>query len=636
MTISVARLARPRDLSLLERAWWVLTSTAFLGLALFVLTWPVPSLVPQPGLDFSFAAGLHMAAVEHLKYGTEIVGTYGPLGFLRYPLLYYTWTARLALLYTGGVHLLLCLTLVWALRRMLPAAIAVLVAWLAVALIATQPESALVVTIVWLIEYLRAGSSPRLKRAFPLVAGAVGGFEVLVKINTGVTIAVLGGLATLIATRGRRRPLAVFAASFLVTFFAAWFAAGQSLGNIGPYISTARQVISGWSTAMQYPGPEYQLWAALAAAVAVLVIAWQSTRMERAAARWGIIAIWLALGFSAFKEGFVGQTPGHEIIYFVTALGAAIAFSWRGAARTPVLWCISLLIALGFSITQYAPGTLIDPSGDASALADQLETATNAGKRYRLMTDARQQMDAAYGVDAATLGALRGHTVNVMPSEQSILWANQLYWRPVPVYQLYYALTPALDRLNASVLASPRGPERLLRTLSDPVNSRNNLFDSPAAQRAMLCHFKAVLTTATDEVLARVPDRCGAPKLVQTIRAHWEQFVTVPAPQNPDDLVYVTVDGVAPHGLESLRALFWRSYTRGVGLKQGAGPVRNYAIVPDTVADGLTLSVPPSADFPGTFSLNAAADELAFGISSGSKARALTYRFYEEPVTPAA
>jgi len=621
----------------LERVWRVFTSTWFLGVALFVISWPVPNLVPQPGLDFSFAAGLFMAAHEHLHFGTQIVGTYGPLGFLRYPFLYYTWPARLALLYTGGVHLLLCLTLVWALRRILPVPIAFVVAWVVVAIVTTEPESALVVVIVWLIEYMRTDASPRLRRVFPVLAGAVSGLEVLIKINTGATIALLALIAVLVVDWRRWRRVAAFAATFVATSLTAWFLAGQSVGNIGPYISTARQVVSGWSTAMQYPGPNYQLWAALVAALAVLVIAWQSSERERFRTRAGMLLIWLLLGFSVFKEGFVGQTAGHEIIYFATALGAAIAFTWRGVQRQPALWCLILVVVLAFAITQADPGQLLTPGADASALANQLKTMASVSKRNQLVADARAAMNAAYGLDPATLDELEGHTVSVVPSEQSILWAYKLRWLPTPIYQFYYALTPALDELNASVLASPSGPERLLRNVSPPVNGRNNLFDSPAAQRSMLCHYVAISTTPTYEVDARAPNRCGKPRLLETVAARWEQFVQAPTPQSPDDLVYVCVSGVAPRGLESLRALVWRSYTRAVGLRDGPkAPVRDYSIVPDTVSDGLLISVPAQADFPGVFSLNPQATELAFGISTGSLAPGLTYRFYEMPISPAA
>jgi hypothetical protein len=617
-----------------ERVWRVVTSTWFLGVGLFVITWPVASLVPETGLDFSYVAGLHMAAHEHLHFGTQIVGTYGPLGFLRYPILYYTWTTRLALLYTGAVHLALCLTILWALRRTMPVLLAFLLSWVAVSIIVAEPESALVVVIVWLIEYLRRGSSPRLKRVFPVVAGGVGGLEVLIKINTGITIAILGAIAILIGSRRQWRPLAAFAGSFVVTFLIGWFSSGQGLGNIGAYISTARQLINGWSTAMQYPGPNYQLWAALVAALAVLVVAWQSTRGERLGTRAGMLLIWLLLGFSVFKEGFVGQTAGHEIIFFGTALGAVVALSWRGIQRLSVLWCLTLVIVLSYAITQADPGQLLSPSAHAEVLEGQLDTMLSASKRDKLVAAARVVMNAAYGLDRQTLAELESHSVDVVPSEQGILWANKLKWTPIPVFEFYYALTPALDNLNASVLASSSGPERLLRNVSQPVNQRNNLFDSPAAQRSMLCHYAAISTTALYQVLTRVPNRCGEPRLIETVPAHWEQYVQVPGPQRAGDLVYVSVGGVTPHGLESLRTLFWRSYTRVI-LKEGAtGPVRDYNIVPDTVADGLLMSVPAAADFLGAFALNPVTTQLAFGLSSGSLAPGLTYSFFEEPVTP--
>lgn len=630
------RMLRGRNWALmgLERVQRVVISTWFLSAALFVVTWPVPSLVPHPGLDNSFVSGLYMAAHEGLHFGTQIVATYGPLGFLRYPVLYYTWPTRLALLYTGGVHLLLCLTLVWALRRIMPTLIAFLVAWVAVSMIATEPESALVVVIIWLVEFMRTGSSTRLKHVFPVLAGVVAGLEVLIKINTGVTIALLASVAILIE-RGRTwRRVAAFAASFVLAFLIAWFATGQGLGNVGPYISTARQVVGGWSTAMQSLGPKYQVWGVPVAAIAVLVIAWQSTEMERLSTRIGIVLVWLLLGFSAFKEGFVSEAVGHESIYFTTALGAVIAFSWRGLQRPSVLWALTLSIVLWFGITQTDPAPLIDPGANARALGNEISTMASVSKRDSLVRRARVAMDAAYGLDLTTLGELRGHSVDVVPSEQGILWANEIKWVPLPVYQFYYALTPALDNLNANALSSPGGPERLLRNLSYPVNGRDNLFDSPAAQRSMLCHYTAASTTAAYEVLTRVPNRCGQPQLIETVRARWQQFVQIPLPRAPDDLVYVRVSGVAPHGLESLRTLFWRSYIRAIDLREIAnGPIRAYPISPDTVADGLLMSLPTSADFPGAFSLNPQATQLAIEISSASHAAGLTYKFYEERIT---
>jgi hypothetical protein len=623
-------------LAIAEAAWRVVSATWFLGVVLFVITWPVQSLVPEGGLDFSFAAGLHMAAHEHLRFGTDVIGTYGPLGFLRYSFLYYTWTARFALLYTAAVHVLLCLSLIRALRRIVPVLTAFLLAWIGVSIIIGEPESALVVVLVWLVEYLRSDAPGWLVRAFPAAAGVVSGVEVLVKINTGATIALLAAIGVLVRGRQNWRAVAVFAGSFAAAFLVSWFATGQELGNIGDYVSTARQLVQGWSSAMQYPGPNYQIWAALVAALAVLVAAWQAMVDEPPGRRAAMLLVILLLGFSVFKEGFVGQSAGHELIYFGTAIGVLVAFAWRPSQRSTMLWALTLLVALTYAATQADPGELLEPGARASALADQIETMSSAGKRDALVAKARRTLGVAYQLDDETLRQLAGHTVTVVPSEQTIVWVNKLDWKPVPVYQLYYAVTPALDELNARTFASPRGPERVLQSLSPPVNDRNKLFDSPAAQRAMLCHYTALWTTPKYQVLGRVPDRCGAPRLTATVRARWQQFVTVPAPPARDELVYVRVSGAAPQGLESLRALFWRSYARVIALRQNATEApRDYTTVPDTLADGLTIYVPPAADFPGVFALNPHATQLALAISSESRAPDLTYRFYSQKIAPA-
>ena len=89
---------------------------------------------------------------------------------------------------------------------------------------------------------------------------------------------------------------------------------------------------------------------------------------------------------------------------------------------------------------------------------------------------------------------------------------------------------------------------------------------------------------------------------------------------------------VLPHGLEGLRSFLWRSYQRAIGLTDRPGPVRDYSIVPDTVIDGLVMSVPAAADFPGAFSLNPRATQLAVRVIGGSTG-ILTYRFYEQRIT---
>src|ERR671932_299735 len=79
----IAGRARIERMSRVRWDW--LGSTWLWGGLIALVSWPVGSLLPQPGLDNSFAAGLHLAARDNLQFGQDLVATYGPLGYLRYP-----------------------------------------------------------------------------------------------------------------------------------------------------------------------------------------------------------------------------------------------------------------------------------------------------------------------------------------------------------------------------------------------------------------------------------------------------------------------------------------------------------------------------------------------------------------------
>lgn len=53
--------------------------------------------------------------------------------------------------------------------------------------------------------------------------------------------------------------------------------------------------------------------------------------------------------------------------------------------------------------------------------------------------------------------------MHVDPALASLAWAQRVPWPPLPVFQTYVAYTGSLDRRNASALASPGGPPRIVR-----------------------------------------------------------------------------------------------------------------------------------------------------------------------------
>ena len=74
-------------------------------------------VVPEGTPDPSWQLALNHAAEYGLTFGDEVIFTYGPLGFLRVPLVAYDGPAVFAAVYAIYVQLALGLTLVWAARR---------------------------------------------------------------------------------------------------------------------------------------------------------------------------------------------------------------------------------------------------------------------------------------------------------------------------------------------------------------------------------------------------------------------------------------------------------------------------------------------------------------------------------------
>ena len=111
----------------------VVTSSWLLGAVIGVVTFPLKTLEPGGGTDSSWVAALHLAADRGLDFGTDIVFTYGPLGFLTVPRLQFVWTAALGVAYMLAVQVALATTMIAASRRAFPLIVAVGIAGLACA-----------------------------------------------------------------------------------------------------------------------------------------------------------------------------------------------------------------------------------------------------------------------------------------------------------------------------------------------------------------------------------------------------------------------------------------------------------------------------------------------------------------------
>jgi hypothetical protein len=356
---------------------------------------------------------------------------------------------------------------------------------------------------------------------------------------------------------------------------------------------------------IQATSASYQIGEVVTSIVLIAAVAYTSAPGRRRLAATATAAL---ITFSLFKEASVRAEAGHTVIFFGTAaaLVAAIAFGRRWVIA---LLAVAALLAVTVHLNSLA-GTRVsyNPVTYVSRTSDQVRLLFNPGRRD-LETDFffRVRLTQQYDLSKRAVSLLRGHTVQVDPWEVAVAWAYSLDWDPAPVLQDYSAYTARLDRLDASELFSPTGPQRILRqnpALQDPAHPRTSIdrrsvaWDPPAQSLAMLCNYVALQTTTSWQLLGKVRDRCGSPQLIESVKTQFGATVTVPAAAS-GHVVYAEIHGAGVSGFERLRAFLFRAKFRYV-IVNGAD---SYGLVPDTAADGLIMDAGRGADYPAPFAL---------------------------------
>lgn len=590
------------------------------------LSLPPVDLHPEAGLDASWGAGMALAHLQGLHFGTDILFTYGPLGFLAYPRMFTPSIAIEALLYVAAVQFAFCGTLIFFARRILPAILAAVLVFVLARTLLLPPTTMYLplVAFAWSVEVLRGPERPRLNRLFAILGGAAAALELLVSFYVGVFFLVSIGAVCALSRFERRLKLTLFVAAFTVAEIALWFGTGQRVGSFVPYIQHSLSITSGYSDAMGIEESDRK-WEYVAALLVVLVLislVVASTRALRPGRRLGLLALTAFFAWIEFKHGFV-RHDGHSMAFFAAMAGAPLVFAVGAADRWRVVLAssISLVAFFGASRTSL---NLLNPVPPARATVAEARYVLGSGRWGRIAND-RVRLRATYGLDPHTIDLISGRTVHIWPYDAAVAWAYpELKWRPLPVFQTYSAYTNDLDDFDASFLRSDRAPDRVLRNLPIQIDGRFGSLEAPTTTLALLCRYVELYASPSWEVLGRVRDRCSPPELISTVNTTSYAPVPVPRP-SAGELVAARIRGLDPTFWERIEATAYKLGQRTILINKNP-----FRLVPDTADQLLIMDVPAPSDYSGTFALSPGASEVAFvkgALGSPSHAR-LKIEFY--------
>jgi hypothetical protein len=596
----------------LVKGWPGVAVVSFLAT---VLGWrPYAWHTVYAGIDPSWEVGLAMGFMRHLQWGPSMVFSFGPYGFVDgiYP--FYHLTAFLSVLYAVAVIWGLAALIVSALRPSWGLLLAGVAAWAAVAIAASKTGTSDIAAATALglaLAALAAGqpgpgpdwARARNQRVALVLVGLLGvfaGFQLMVKTNDGLVAVGLLAVVVALGGAGWRRAAPVACVALVVTFFAGWLAAGQSISNISSYFRGSLAVATGYSSAMQFShGRAAEDWYAVVVCALLVGLFVLSVRGKPGRYQ---VAVLLALAgwlWAILKEGFVRHDE-HDLTFFGLALAAILLarvrhrLVWFQAGAfgvTAVVFCAAFASV---------PVQLHSPGATTAAFFDDVgEVVGLGGFGHARQTTLDRFLASGDALPPAVVSMLAGHTVAVEPVENSIAYDYpQFDWDPEPVLQAYSAYTSYLDRLDAAFLASSRAPERILYAPWEVVDRRYEFFDPPATLESMYCHYLELVAPGPAQVLERVANRCGAPVEVERVSAAFGS--PLPVPSEPGKMVIATFAFSAPLGAQVASVLL-KSPTTTLTVWTGRPRPVSYRFIPGTAADDHVVSVPATLGYAPPF-----------------------------------
>jgi hypothetical protein len=568
-----------------------------IGLAIFTLPRP-----PALELDASWRMTLGYAFTKNLQWGTDIVFTYGPLGFLMGKTYWgqLFWEMVGWQVFQAMVFSFLLLSEGKRLRG-----VSRFFYFAFVLLLGVIYEDALhmiaIALLGWRLLRRADEETPRAQlwaAALLAVLGAVK-FTNLLFAATAVALA-----AALALYRRAPRAAALNAGAFAGTYLAVWLLCGQNPLNLPAYVIGSLQVSSGYTDGMSIPTPADALGsgllvAALLATCLVLHVR-DSRRRAFALANATLCAAFLFLNW---KHGFV-RADGHMIGFFICALLAIVAFPSLFAdapagrwARQLILLAAALLCLVGFN--QALPGSL---RGTGNQLMDHVwgRVATVAHwEEFRQGLRAQmhaQRKDSQLDQVHAAVGTA---TVDVIGHLQAVALFNKLNYHPRPVFQSYSAYSAPLSRRNLDFYGSKDAPEYVLLAI-ETLDGRLPTMDDSLLLNYLPHAYDYVLTEKSWQLWRRRPDAPSpaavAPRRLSTSKLALGEALEVS--ERGAQPTWISVD-LTPSLFGRIRKFLYKQPLVQLVVEDTAGQTTRYRMPPEEGRAGFIINplIEDVADF---------------------------------------
>ena len=585
---------------------WVAHAAPFLTAFLIALT--NLTIPRQPFLiddALSEKSVLNYAHEHGMQFGTDIVFTYGPLGFLTtrhfFP---QTMGLRMVVdvLFSFGVSLGLCLV-AWRLKLLWRCLLVSVFVFLTANL---DPRADLLIyagLLCWgLLSLVESG--PRLWFcALGFILFAV--FGILVKANF-LFVAGLGAVAVAsdLILRGRYRTASGFIVGLGAALISGWLLCGQLFSHLAAFFGNTIPIITGYDQAVGLDGIETFKWRGLLVAtlavaalivraftadVSIYAVSFRVTQWRRL-----ILLLWLGwFLFAVWKHGFVRADLYHMGFWFGFVPILVLALELFPCASGSAMFSARILGVACSMVALVTLESLFSSSFTSSLVQPFWAFRENVGALLQPTEYRRQMLEKYEAARRATelpkIREIIAHgSVDVFGQDQCYAIFNDLNYHPRPVFQSYMAYNSRLMALNEQFYLSKAAPEYVLFGLNS-IDRKFPPLEDARVLRHLLLNYQAVAVEGPFLLLKSNSCNSAKLRLVREGTARTGEHINLGDSGETD--IWMEID-LQPTALGRLRQVVYKSPKIRLAVWSGAAkaPLARLGAPAPMLAAGFVIS----------------------------------------------
>ena len=547
----------------------------------------------RPGPDGSYQYAFNFFFANDVQIGKDILFTYGPFGFLLWPLLVgnnvlIASIVAFALKFSFVLASLLLNKRTKSSASIISNVFVVGITFL-VALQISLHNLLIFLPVVLLLLHNFSG-----KPLVLVLACIVVSFAMMVKASSGI-LSLLALVSYVLMTTVRDRKIQYITIALLTLSFSlviTWLLLYKNISGFLDYFIATLEFSVGNSSAMTL-NPANNWWL-----VSILVVCYFALPMALKDSN--IIFLYMVLmltGVAFFKYAISREDHlGHLLYYLFQFLYVVFIVSSSIEKKHFIGASIVFIALLLFinsspyksSIPQFYESFLIY-SLDNNRASFESHTDDLAIRSNRVLGKRR--------LDADILSLVGDRTIDSYPWDTIYIAANQLNWRPRPVIQSYISYTPYLDQKNEEFFRSERAPEFLLWQKNHfggalgSIDGRYLMNDEPLTLLAILSYY-FIRHETVDHILLQYSAKplLAVASISPVKRYQWEKWIAVPQGQTVSGSILRAQIEIERSIIQKMKLLVYKEFESYITYKFKSGTQKKYRLIVDNARSGVWVN----------------------------------------------